>query len=292
MDSTDETIQSVRAENERLRLRVAELEAAAAGREPPPEFLEQLIDEAPLAIYAKDRAGRYILVNRYLEAISRRKRELILGKTPHELVAKADADSFVDADLQVIATGEPLTQENMVPVGGEKRYLITSKYPLRDASGEVFAVCGISTEVTNLTRGHEENQRLQAEIIRAQEESLRALSTPLLPIAPGVVLLPLIGAIDRVRAELVLDALLRGVSEHRASTVIMDITGVPVVDAAVASTLVQGARAVKLLGAEAVLTGVRPSIAQTLVSLGADLDEIVIKGTLQGGVAYALAEDP
>lgn len=291
MDDT-ETLRSVQAENEQLKRRIAELEGDAArardGEEPRARFLEQLIDEAPLSIYAKDVAGRYILVNQFLEELSKKKRAVILGKTSHELAPKAHADIYVDVDRQILDSGKPQVVESAMPVAGQDKYLITSKYPLRDAEGKVFAICGITTEVTRLTKTYEENQRLQREIIRIQEESLRALSTPLLPIAAGVVIMPLIGAIDRGRAELVLDALLRGVTEHRAEVVILDITGVPVVDSDVANALARAARATRLLGAEAVLTGVKPKIARTLVDLGVELGEIVIKGTLQSGVAYAL----
>ena len=78
------------------------------------------------------------------------------------------------------------------------------------------------------------------------------------------------------------------VVEHRAATVIIDVTGVPVVDTHVAGALVQASKGVRLLGATAVLTGIRPEVARTLVSMGAELGDIVVHGTLRGGIAYAL----
>jgi anti-anti-sigma factor len=154
--------------------------------------------------------------------------------------------------------------------------------------GQVCGVCSVSTDITSVRRAEQENRRLQDEIIRVQEVSLRALSTPLLPIAEGVVVMPLIGNVDRTRAQRVLETLLDGIVAHAASSVILDVTGVPVVDTEVASALVKTAQAVKLLGAEVILTGIQPRIAQTLIAMGADLSNIVTEGTLQNGIARAL----
>jgi PAS domain S-box-containing protein len=130
--------------------------------------------------------------------------------------------------------------------------------------------------------------RQAEEVISAQAAMLQELSTPLLSISDSVVVMPLVGAIDSQRAQNVIEALLSGVSEQRATTAIIDITGVIVVDTQVANAIVRAAQAVKLLGAQAVLTGIRPEVAQTLIQLGVDLRDIVTRGTLQGGIAYAI----
>jgi len=131
----------------------------------------------------------------------------------------------------------------------------------------------------------------QQETIRAQEAALAELSTPLIPISDQVMVMPLIGAVDSRRAQLVLEALLEGVASSRALVAILDITGVPVVDTQVANALLRAAQAVKLLGAQVVLTGIRPEVAQTLVGLGADLSGIVTCGSLQSGIVYATSRN-
>lgn len=128
------------------------------------------------------------------------------------------------------------------------------------------------------------------ETIRKQSAALLELSTPLIPINNEIVVMPLIGMLDSVRIAQVMDTLLEGIGKTRARVAIMDITGVTVVDTRVASALIRAAKAVSLLGAEAVLTGVRPSVAQTLVTLGADLGDIVTCGTLENGIAYAMRD--
>ena len=125
--------------------------------------------------------------------------------------------------------------------------------------------------------------------MRRQEAALRELSTPLIPISDRVVVMPLIGAINSRRAQQVIETLLHGLADSRADRAILDITGVLVVDTQVANALVAAAQAVKLLGATVILTGIRPEVAQTLVGLGIDLRGIVTCGTLQSGIAYALA---
>jgi rsbT co-antagonist protein RsbR len=103
--------------------------------------------------------------------------------------------------------------------------------------------------------------------------------------------MPLIGTLDSGRAQQVMETLLEGVSTHQAELAILDITGVSMVDTQVAQALVRSAQAVRLLGAQVMLTGLQPQIAQTLVHLGVDLSDIVTRGSLQAGIIYALGED-
>jgi rsbT co-antagonist protein RsbR len=102
--------------------------------------------------------------------------------------------------------------------------------------------------------------------------------------------IPLIGTIDVGRAQQALDAALNGVQANRAYVVIIDVTGVTLIDSAVASTLMSTASALRLLGAKAVITGIRAELAQTLVALGIDFSAVVTKGTLKSGIDYALKQ--
>jgi rsbT co-antagonist protein RsbR len=126
------------------------------------------------------------------------------------------------------------------------------------------------------------------EIIQTQTAAIQELSAPIIPIYSNVLVLPLIGAIDSMRAATIMASLLEGVSQRNASIVLLDITGVPVVDTSTAHHLIQAARAVRLLGAEIVLVGISPEIAQTIVQLGVNLNDLHTKSDLQAGFAYAL----
>jgi anti-anti-sigma factor len=137
------------------------------------------------------------------------------------------------------------------------------------------------------------NAELEQSLLQQQQlfATIQQLSTPLLPIDDRVVVLPVVGHIDTRRADEIMQTLLHGVAARRARIAIVDITGVPVIDTAVANALLRAATAIRLLGAEAVLTGVRPEVAQTLVQLGIDLDGIVTQSSLQSGIAFALGRE-
>ncbi len=160
----------------------------------------------------------------------------------------------------------------------------------RDAHGQMTHFIGSVQDVTASKQAEEERTAWQQQVIEAQKSALYELSTPLIPIADNIVVMPLIGAIDSTRVQQVIETLLEGVSRYQATTVILDITGVHVVDTQVANAFVRAAQAVKLLGAQVILTGVQPQIAQTLVHLGVDLEGIIARSTLQAGVAFALAQ--
>jgi DNA-binding response OmpR family regulator/anti-anti-sigma regulatory factor len=127
------------------------------------------------------------------------------------------------------------------------------------------------------------------QIIALQAKQLHELSTPIIPITDWLVAMPLIGMMDDARAAHALEAALRGASERRAEIVIIDITGVPTINAAVASTLLRAAHALRLIGARTVLTGIRPEVARTLVDFDVDPRGLVTRGTLQSGIAYAMS---
>ncbi|MEF3273109.1 MAG: STAS domain-containing protein [Chloroflexus sp.] len=132
--------------------------------------------------------------------------------------------------------------------------------------------------------------RDQVAQIVAQQQTIRELSTPILPLYEGILVLPLIGAIDSRRANQIMERLLTVIAEHQSDIVIIDITGVPVIDTAVASYLLQTARAAQLIGAQVILVGIGPEIAQTIVQLGVDLSRIAIGANLQSGIELAFRQ--
>jgi rsbT co-antagonist protein RsbR len=129
-------------------------------------------------------------------------------------------------------------------------------------------------------------------IIAAQHADILELSTPVLELWDGLLLLPLIGSVDSERAATITEALLGAIPEHRAGTVIIDITGVPAVDSAVANHLMRTAEAARLMGATAILAGISAANAQTLASLGIDFSGLNIAGSLADAIQDAAANRP
>src|SRR5699024_6745681 len=126
------------------------------------------------------------------------------------------------------------------------------------------------------------------QIVSLQRVALQELSAPLIPVMDGITIMPLIGTIDTERAKLIMENLLQGVINHNSEVVLIDITGVPVVDTMVAHHIIQAVEAVNLIGAECILVGIRPEIAQTIVNLGIDLSDFLTKSSLKKGFTSAL----
>lgn len=131
-------------------------------------------------------------------------------------------------------------------------------------------------------------QKSREEVIRRQQEELLELSTPVVKLWDGVLALPMIGTLDSQRTQVVMESLLQRIVETGSEIAIIDITGVPTVDTLVAQHLLKTVTAIRLMGADCIISGVRPQIAQTIVHLGLDLQGIVTKANLADALALAL----
>jgi rsbT co-antagonist protein RsbR len=154
---------------------------------------------------------------------------------------------------------------------------------------EIVAAFKLLTEnLAVITRERDENLRqAQAKTIERQARAILDLSTPVIQIWDDILVMPLIGTIDTVRAQQAMSNLLEEIVKRRVSVVIQDVTGVPVVDTKVANHLLNTIDAARMLGATVILTGVSPHNAQTLVRLGVDLSRIITRSTLQAGLKLA-----
>ena len=251
-----------------------------------------------------DVVARYDLTERRHISISHRITELLgynqeqadkLGPNPTAALLHPDDLVITERHNRQIAGLEDRAvatlEHRLKHADGTWRWVQHRVMPLlRGADGRVREIVSVSRDITIEKESRQDRAEWQERVISAQQAALRELSTPLIPIAEGVVAMPLIGSIDSNRAQQMLDTLLGGVSSLRAEIAILDITGVPVVDSQVADTILQAAQAVQLLGARVVLTGIRPEVAQTLVNLGANLNNIVTRSDLQSGIAYALSK--
>ncbi|WP_431103804.1 STAS domain-containing protein [Roseateles noduli] len=131
-------------------------------------------------------------------------------------------------------------------------------------------------------------QRSREEIIGRQQQELLELSTPVVKLWDGVLAVPMIGTLDSGRTQLVMEALLQRIVETGSALAIIDITGVPTVDTLVAQHLLKTVTAIRLMGADAIISGIRPQIAQTIVHLGIDLEGITTKATLADALSLAM----
>jgi rsbT co-antagonist protein RsbR len=131
-------------------------------------------------------------------------------------------------------------------------------------------------------------QRSRDEVIRRQQEEMLELSTPVVQLWEGIVALPLIGTLDSARTSIVMETLLQTIVDTRSELAIIDITGVPTVDTLVAQHLLKTVAAARLMGADCIISGIRPQIAQTMVHLQIDLSAVTTKATMAEALRFAL----
>jgi PAS domain S-box-containing protein len=282
-------------------------------------ILDTFMENVPDSIYFKDRESRFTRINK---ALARH----IEVDDPAEAVGKSDYDFFpeeqarpkYEQEQEIIHTGQPILDLEE-PDGGH--WALTTKMPLRDESGEIIGTFGISRDITALKeaqaaleqayakveqqvaertaelereveereRAQAESVRLQQEVIEAQQRAIQELSTPIIPVLEGVIVMPLIGSIDTMRARDVTRNLLAGIREHNARVVILDITGVPIVDSGVAAYLNKTVQAARLKGARTIITGISEAVAETVVDLGIDWSGIETLRDLRTGLQSVLA---
>jgi rsbT co-antagonist protein RsbR len=127
------------------------------------------------------------------------------------------------------------------------------------------------------------------DVIRRQSESLREVSTPVIMLWDSILLLPLIGVVDSVRAQQISERLLEAIGTTESEVTLIDVTGVPVMDTSVARHILKTVAAAEMLGTRVILTGISPSTAQTMVKLGIDMSAVPTRGSLKAGMALALA---
>jgi rsbT co-antagonist protein RsbR len=136
----------------------------------------------------------------------------------------------------------------------------------------------------------EAHQRGREQVILRQQQELLELSTPVIKLWDGIVAVPLIGTLDSERTQVVMESLLEAIVTNEATVAIIDITGVPTVDTLVAQHLLKTVAAARLMGAECIISGIRPQIAQTIVHLGVDLGDVITKSNVADALGIALAK--
>jgi rsbT co-antagonist protein RsbR len=244
--------------------------------------------------------------------------QLLSAMTPEEIFSEVTAvyDNYVDAletgSIETLQAYARDLSERIIPRGVETHEVLGIVLLLRDVLARSLFVnyqhdadllnrildayepaanrIGVTVGVSFV----DERER----VIREQQESIHELSTPVLQVRTGLLILPIIGVLDAQRARQLTEQLLEGVQRNRAKVVVIDITGVATIDEAVANHLVDAVEAARLMGASAIITGLSPKIAQTLVDLGVDLSMMRTVGDLQGGLeeadrilGYRLSED-
>lgn len=191
--------------------------------------------------------------------------------------------------LRRARTGATPTSTSLAVLALKEALLEAVQHSTQDA-GDLFAAALLINELLDAAAALSFATYVEGreEIIRRQSRQLLEVSTPVIRLWHHILAVPLIGTLDTVRAHVVMEALLGAIAEHEAQVAIIDITGVPTVDTAVAEHLMHTVRAVRLMGADCIISGIRPTIAQTIAHLGIDLSGILTKATLADALSTAV----
>ncbi len=241
--------------------------------------------------------------------IGEQRRRIVQGEAAQLLHAlrdglRAGADPFLFEDerwagltraLEALSSSRVAQGQN---AGETSMFVLAFKRPLLSASQRrlgtdsaqlIDTVWQISSLVDKMAAHTVSTyQRTREALIKRQQNELLELSTPVVKLWAGVLAVPMIGTLDSSRTQVVMETLLQKIVETESSLAIIDITGVPTVDTLVAQHLLKTVSAIRLMGADCIISGIRPQIAQTIVHLGIDLEGISTKATLADALALAL----
>jgi rsbT co-antagonist protein RsbR len=242
-------------------------------------LLRVLLSTLPVVMWAVDRAGYFV----YYEG----KGVVDMGFNDGHFVGKSFHETFGthESAVHIARAFKGEVVHNSWEFAN--RWWENWCFPIMNAGGEVELVALVSVDVTD-ARNVERELRAKLETIERQQRTINELSTPIIEIWDKVLALPLLGVVDSMRAAEVMTSLLASVVNKGAHFVLLDMTGVEVVDTATASNIIDLIRAVRLLGAEGIITGIRSSVAQTMVSLGVGLEGMTTRATLRQGLHYCI----
>ena len=268
-----------------LLARIATLEAALAERE---GRFAALIEGLQVGVVVQGPASEILLFNpKALELLDMSEAQLA-GRSsldPSWNIVRDDGSPFPGEERPVMLAVRTRAPVRDVVIGvhhrstDERRWLLVTAMPQLREDGSVQQVVSTFTDISK--------RRRFEETVRAQARRIQELSTPLIPIDARTLVIPLLGEVDPERAQQLLESLCEGVVTHQARTIIVDVTGVPELDAFAADALIRSAGAVRLLGARFMLSGVSPAVAVAMVEHHADLARLEAHATLERAIAAA-----
>ncbi|MFZ6181457.1 STAS domain-containing protein [Nannocystis pusilla] len=306
MGADDKSHEELVREVEALRRQVDALKVAA-------RRYQAMVGNTALSVQVCDAAGRVVEVNQGFEKLWKLGLDVVRGHVILDDLQLEPSGSLAGV-RRAYATGEatrlpairydPRHTEGVS--AGSAGWVASSIYPVKDEEGRLVEAVVMHYEIGELARSEEElraqNEALEAAVaertaalsehirlLHAQQQAIRELSTPVIRLWEGILALPLIGVIDADRAAQIMENLLAAIVEQRASQVILDVTGVPVIDTAAASHLFETVGAARLLGVHCIVVGISPKMAQTLVALDVDFTRVTTAPSLQEGLRLALA---
>jgi rsbT co-antagonist protein RsbR len=283
---------------EELEKRLAELEAELAERKQVEAQVEErarevvmfkaLVENSRDAILAADSEGWLTYINQASCDLYGYESQEMIGLSSASLGLEEDIPFFLETIMPQVMAGGWSGEVRQRRKDGAIFYASDTVFPLYDTKGQIIGTAAVVRDITAQKQAETERERLQQEIIKAQQRAIAELSTPVIPIMDRIIVMPLIGSIDSLRARDITRNLLVGIQQHRAKIVILDVTGVGIMDTGIVNHLNKTIQAARLKGAQTIVTGVSDAVAEAIVDLGIDWSGIETLSDLQTGLVVAL----
>ncbi len=293
-------MKQLKKELEQARQRIAELQALEAEHKQREEALQESEQSYSLALSATNDGfrdwdvptGEVFFSDRYYT---------MLGYEPGEFPASFESwTNLIHPDdidrarqaVELYLSGEIDVYQPEIRLktkqGDWMWILARGDVVTRTDEGAPLLFMGTHTDIDARVRAEAERKSAQDQFIQTQQRAIQELSTPVIPIMDRILVMPLVGSIDSMRARHIMRTLLEGIRVHRANVIILDITGVPIVDSGVANHLNKTIQAARLKGARTIITGVSDAVAEAIVDLGIDWSQLDTLSNLQTGLVVAL----
>lgn len=251
------------------------------------DFTNAVLESLPGVFYLYNTEGRLMRWNRNYGIVIEASDAEMDHSDVMDSIAEEDRELIAERMRKVFNEGQAEAEADLVSRGGKRMsYYFTGRRLIM--SGQAY-LAGIGLDISARKQAEAEARRLQEQVIEAQRHALQELSTPIIPVLDRIIVMPLIGSIDTMRAKDITRTLLAGISQYRAKIVIVDITGVPIVDSGVADHLNKTIQAARLKGAQTIVTGMSDAVAEAIIDLGIDWSGIQTLSDLQTGLMSAIS---
>lgn len=255
-----------------------------------------ILNELPTVTWIASSEGPVVFMNRRGEELFKESNESICARWT-TLIHQDDLPMVIREQVRSLKTGVMFSVEARYLLSdGTARWFQVQAKPLRDAEGHILYWLGTSVDIHDKRITNEELQASEAryrerlEVIERQAQEISELSTPTIEVWEGTVAMPLFGTVDAARAERMMEVLLEAVTKSQCAYAIIDLTGAVTMDAATAEHVGRLLAAVRLLGAQGIVVGIRPEVARTWVSLDVDFASVIVRANLREALLYVMRE--
>ena len=240
---------------------------------------DQILSQIPTPVMAVDKDMSIIYINDAGRKLIKCDKQEAIGKKCYEMLKSLHCGTEDCCVRKAIDNAKSYSARNQIEIEGVKIPAEYHAVPLLDDDGQVVGGLEFFMDITEQVKYEE---RLQE-----QNDTIRQMSTPTIKLWEGVLVLPVVGVVDSMRAQHMMESMLNKIMETYSKVIIMDIHGVAAVDTAVANHLIKITKATKLMGCECIISGISPAVAQTILQLGINMGNIITKATLSDALLEA-----